>query len=1143
MNRYLGILAGLAGLFVLGGAIAQTATLLPNATQTFTDNNGLPLANGNVYFYQPGTTTPQTTWTNSAATVAQPNPVPLGTAGRPASPIYGTGSYRQIVQDQFGNPIWDYVTASTGGSSGGGSSGVTAGDGNAVGTVLLWTGTTLPTNYLYTAGQAVSRTTYPALLTAITYSQTALCQAGIASITVPTATSDGTPIGAAVEASCFAPGTTVIAKSSGQLTMSSNATATTSTTLVVFPWGNGDGATTFNIPDYRGRVPPGRDNMNSSIAGVLTSTYYGVNPDALGAKGGMQSVALGTSNLPPYTPAGTNGTSTTQQSTISGSSSGSATSGGSQTVIVGSPAFGQLTVNAQTFTGTPQGGTSVAFATIQPSVTSDYIIKVQANSIIPYVYGFNVLAPSTLATTGALPNSPTYANGTAGVGATLTAGSNSTLTVDSTAAPLGTVVLVANQAATFQNGIYTVTTAGSGSAPWTLTRASYFNTTANMLAGSYTFVTSGATQAQTGWVLQAAPTTIGTSAVNFVLFSSVQLSNISYTAPYTGAVAETQTNYNAQRVSILDFGAVADTTTGHATANYNAFANALATGKVVFVPYNSAGYNIGANTITMTSLQQIQCENKSTVIYGSATNLVSITSNAGAAPTTILNCEFYGTSPGSTAVFLNTTAANVTGVWLDGISCLFMTHCFDDANSATYGVSFLHAKNIYTTETYGVQFRLRYTGTSGNEGNNDIGGLDCDFTNIPSGTITWQCGVFLGIQGLKISDQLIATSTITNSPTFVSSIPTWQFNGVASGAALIINADIYAEGNSGDGISIDSLYVNGSGNLYMVANLGAQAILTGGSQANFGTMLLYGPQGVAGVTPEASTDVLQINSQTKTNIVNVLATGATGGAINYSGASSYVNISNLIAYGNQGYILDMPSGGGNSEDYLNIFAGQWDGAGTGGINNAISATHLCYLNIRGIASSCFGDGLIIKGSNTINGTFQTLGNVDFGTGIGTGGGAYFICYNTTGNGPVTYSATPCNSFYAASTWTPAVTASSTAGTPAYSVQVGSYEQIGRQITVRFTITLSGWTGSPSGNISITGLPVASASATNDNGVCHLSNYTVSGLASLSYGMTGEIAPNTSVINLYQNSNSGTVAVTAAQAGTTPTLVGMCSYHN
>lgn len=55
-------------------------------------------------------------------------------------------------------------------------------------------------------------------------------------------------------------------------------------------YGSGDGATTFNIPDLRGRVPAGKDNMGGTAAGRLTSAVSGVAGTALGSSGGSQNI-------------------------------------------------------------------------------------------------------------------------------------------------------------------------------------------------------------------------------------------------------------------------------------------------------------------------------------------------------------------------------------------------------------------------------------------------------------------------------------------------------------------------------------------------------------------------------------------------------------------------------------------------------------------------------------------------------------------------------------------------------------------------------------------------------------------------------------------------------------------------------------
>lgn len=53
-------------------------------------------------------------------------------------------------------------------------------------------------------------------------------------------------------------------------------------------WGSGDGSTTFNIPDMRGRVPIGKDNMGGTAANRITQAICGIIGTLLGAVGGDQ---------------------------------------------------------------------------------------------------------------------------------------------------------------------------------------------------------------------------------------------------------------------------------------------------------------------------------------------------------------------------------------------------------------------------------------------------------------------------------------------------------------------------------------------------------------------------------------------------------------------------------------------------------------------------------------------------------------------------------------------------------------------------------------------------------------------------------------------------------------------------------------
>lgn len=67
--------------------------------------------------------------------------------------------------------------------------------------------------------------------------------------------------------------------------------------------GVGDGSTTFNLPDMRGRLPVGQDDMGGSAASRVTTAGSGVDGATLGATGGAQNVTLtaAESGLPSHT--------------------------------------------------------------------------------------------------------------------------------------------------------------------------------------------------------------------------------------------------------------------------------------------------------------------------------------------------------------------------------------------------------------------------------------------------------------------------------------------------------------------------------------------------------------------------------------------------------------------------------------------------------------------------------------------------------------------------------------------------------------------------------------------------------------------------------------------------------------------------
>jgi hypothetical protein len=146
----------------------------------------------------------------------------------------------------------------------------------------------------------------------------------------------------------------------------------------------------------------------------------------------------------------------------------------------------------------------------QDAATKNYVNNVAAGlSPIPGVY-----AASTANLTGYI-----YLNGTAGVGATLTAPSNGVFIVDGVSPSVGTRFLYKNDT-TYTgtaNGIYTVTVSTSGS-PAVLTRATDYNTPSDISAGDLVSVESGTANQNSSWYQTATVVTIGTSPIAFSVF-------------------------------------------------------------------------------------------------------------------------------------------------------------------------------------------------------------------------------------------------------------------------------------------------------------------------------------------------------------------------------------------------------------------------------------------------------------------------------------------------------------------------------------------------------------------------------------------------------------------------------------------------
>lgn len=127
-------------------------------------------------------------------------------------------------------------------------------------------------------------------------------------------------------------------------------------------------------------------------------------------------------------------------------------------------------------------------------------------------------------------------------------------------------------------------------------------------------------------------------------------------------------------------------------------------------------------------------------------------------------------------------------------------------------------------------------------------------------------------------------------------------------------------------------------------------------------------------------------------------------------------------------------------------------------------------------------------------------------------------------------------------WYPTIIASTTPGTPAYTIQKGSWDKIGRICRASFTIQLSGWTGSPSGAIKIGNFPFMAANSTNDGATFPVMSPVLSGLPANTYSILGIMNPGTYTASLYSCGNATVPTVNASNLGSTPLLFGNVVYR-
>lgn len=262
----------------------------------------------------------------------------------------------------------------------------------AIGIVEEFYGWQLPgPHYVWANGAAISRTANAAAFNAL--NPLFAGDLAVGSTTVNNVSTDPTLIGligAKIEAVGIAPGTTITAATSTTLTLSAAPTvAGTAVALRAFPYGNGDGATTFNIPDRRELVAVGRSGMGGTGTRNQTTTFP-AGGTALGTVWGEQLHVLLLAELAQHShgltdpthahPGGDTGHSHSIELPLTpnslGSASGQSPSNGNHQWFTDVGFAGVTVFAAATGISVNNTGSNTAHNNIQPCTICNFILRI-----------------------------------------------------------------------------------------------------------------------------------------------------------------------------------------------------------------------------------------------------------------------------------------------------------------------------------------------------------------------------------------------------------------------------------------------------------------------------------------------------------------------------------------------------------------------------------------------------------------------------------------------------------------------------------------------------------------------------------------------------------------------------------------------
>jgi hypothetical protein len=388
--------------------------------------------------------------------------------------------------------------------------------------------------------------------------------------------------------------------------------------------------------------------------------------------------------------------------------------------VVAQQSFGAITATSAALT---TGTVSTSPASATDIANKQYVDGLVASGIT-YHTPVKYEVPNTTGNLNATYNQPGGPG--VGVGATLTnAGTLAAFAPDGPTASVSDRILIYNQTNAFENGIYTVTTVGSGSVAWVLTRATDADTyalksTSSLGNGDAFFITSGNTGAGETYVCNTVGTiTFGTTAITFAQISDstlytagtgLTLSGTEFSITPTGtagtygsasSVPVLTTNASGQVTSVTNTNIAINgsAVSGNISGSAGSVANALTLGTyltgtsfngsaAVTATVDATSANTASKVVARDSSGNFSAGTITATLSGSATSATTATNIAGG----VANQIPYQTAAGTTSFI---TAASGTNYVLN-----YNGSTFNWVSGTISGVTLGSNLNSLTAGTY-----------------------------------------------------------------------------------------------------------------------------------------------------------------------------------------------------------------------------------------------------------------------------------------------------------------------------------------------------------------------------------------------------------------------------------------------------------